>query len=141
MRLLPALLASGLLVGTVDPAHSQIIEERHGEANPMASVFKSTLFGGLAGLALGGAVELVKEDSNGDAAKWGLVIGTFFGFAYGVYHVASRPDPYGALNRDPDGFGFSLPRPTIRRLRPGPLAAAAGPGVWEIRAPLAACRF
>jgi hypothetical protein len=78
-------------------ASAQIVETRQGDANPMVSVFKSTLYGAGAGTLLGLAVELIDDDSDGEATKWGFVSGTFFGFIYGFYHVATRPEPGSAL--------------------------------------------
>jgi hypothetical protein len=90
----------------------------------MVSVFKSTIYGGLAGLVLGLAVELVDEDSDGDAVKWGFVGGTFFGFGYGIYHVAHRPGPGRALlEGGSDGWEWAAPQPRLVVRRPEPLLA------------------
>jgi molecular chaperone DnaJ len=104
------LALASIFLSTV--ASAQIIETRQGDANPMVSVFKSTLYGAGAGTLLGLAVELVDEDSNGEAAKGGFVAGTFFGFAYGLYHVATRPEPGSALLEGRDG-GLALAMPRI----------------------------
>ena len=115
------LVSLSLLAGTAD---AQIIENRQGDANPMVSVFKSTIYGGLAGLVLGLAIELVDEDSDGDAVKWGFVGGTFFGFGYGIYHVANRPGPSGALlERGPAGWEWTVPDPVLVMRDPDPRLA------------------
>lgn len=65
--------------------------------NPMLQVFKSTIYGGLAGLTVGGAIALVSEDDNGEPLKWGFVAGTFLGLGYGLYWVTSRSQPRAML--------------------------------------------
>lgn len=68
------------------------IIERQGSENPVSEVAKSTIFGALAGLALGGAIALVANgNDDADIVKWSFVSGTFIGFGYGIYHVATRP--------------------------------------------------
>ena len=91
-------------------APAQIVEHREGDANPMAAVFKSTIYGGGAGLLLGLALTLVDEDDDdGEPVKWGFVAGTFFGFGYGLYHVATRPEPTGLLERRDGEWVMALP--------------------------------
>lgn len=133
------------LVLSAGPAGAQIVEQRSGDANPMVSVFKSTVYGGLAGLTLGLAVELVDDDSDGDAVKWGFVSGTFFGFGYGVYHVATRPGPGSAmLEGGPSGWQVSAPRPRLA-VRTGGAEGAGlhpdpGPSL-DVRATVLGWRF
>jgi hypothetical protein len=119
-----ALLAAGFLLTPATPARA--------DDSPMLSIFKSTVFGGLAGLALGGAVELVADSSDGDAAKWGFVAGVFFGFGYGVWHETRKPDSQGFLHGDADGWQLSAPTVELR---------LGGEAAWEIRSPLASLRF
>ena len=134
-----------LLLASAAPA--QIVETREGEANPMVSVFKSTLYGGAAGGVLGLAVGLAQDDGDlGDPVKWGFVGGTFFGFGYGLYHVSTRPEPRGMLDRR--GGTWALRPPSVEavsrapataalaRVDPSALRAAAG-----VRVPLAALHF
>ncbi len=120
-----------LCVLTIASASSaQIIESRQGDANPMVSVFKSTIYGGLAGLVLGLAVELVDDDEDADAVKWGFVGGTFLGFGYGIYHVTSRPAPGSALlERGPDGWEWGLPEPQLVVRESSPALAALAPNL------------
>ena len=102
------LVASTLFASRVS---AQVVETRQGEANPMVSVFKSTLYGAAAGTLLGLAVELVDGDSDFEATKWGFVGGTFFGFAYGFYHVATRSEPGSALlEMHEGGLVLAIPR-------------------------------
>lgn len=61
-------------------------------ADPLLTVLRNTLLGGVTGLVLGGAVGLVTdEDHRGDVVRWGFVLGTFGGFAMGV-NLAARGD-------------------------------------------------
>ena len=110
-----ALALLGLLMfALADPAAAQVTEVRRGEANPVVSIFKSTIYGGLAGLVLGGAIELIDDDDDSDALKWGFVGGTFFGFGYGIYHVTKRPEPYGAfLEGGEQGWALHWPQPSL----------------------------
>jgi hypothetical protein len=81
-----------IALSAVGPACADVNVERHGSENPMQEIAKSTIFGGLAGLLLGGAYALADDSGDdSDALKWGVVAGTFFGFAYGFYHVQTRP--------------------------------------------------
>ncbi len=61
-------------------------------AEPLMVVLKDTLLGGTTGLVLGGTLSLVlDDDSRSEAVRWGVVIGTFGGFAVGVA-VAARSE-------------------------------------------------
>jgi hypothetical protein len=90
---LSMLLSAFLIAGVPGlEANAEPVIQRQGSENPVTEVAKSTVFGALAGLALGGAVALVANgDNDGDIVKWSFVGGTFLGFGYGVYHVATRP--------------------------------------------------
>ena len=94
------LLLSGLLL-LPGPARA---------ADPLLTVLKNTLLGGVTGLVLGGAVSLVTEkDHRSDVVRWGFVIGTFGGFAMGVnlavrgheglFEAAARHAPHGDCAR------------------------------------------
>ena len=120
------ILAAATLLVLVGPARSQIIEQRQGDANPMVSVFKSTIYGGLAGLLVGGAIELVKDDADGEALKWGFVVGTFLGLGYGIYHVSTRPSPFGFLEGGRDGWKLAVPTAEVRARGPEEQARDAG---------------
>jgi O-antigen/teichoic acid export membrane protein len=140
-RLASILITSLCLLAFSSPVSAQIVEERRGEANPMVSVFKSTLYGGAAGLVLGLAVELIDSGSDGDAAKWGFVGGAFFGFGYGIYYVSTRPSPGSAmLERKEDGFALAFPRPELLVREPARWSNSRDRST-EIRAPLAVLHF
>jgi hypothetical protein len=56
-----------------------------GAAEPVVTVLKNTLLGGVTGLLLGGTVSLVTDkDHRGDVVRWGFVLGTLGGFVLGV---------------------------------------------------------
>lgn len=102
------ILLAGAL--TAPPSAAQIIETREGSSNPMVEVFKSTIYGGLAGLVLGSALALALEsDDNGDTIRWSFVGGTFFGFGYGIYHVSTREQAHAALEHGPGGWALAMP--------------------------------
>jgi hypothetical protein len=90
--ILSVLLVFTLLATSTLPASAAVNVERSGSENPVVEVARSTAYGGLAGLLLGGAIALANDGKNGgDIVRWGFVAGTFFGFGYGLYHVTSRP--------------------------------------------------
>ena len=66
---------------------------RTGAENPVLEVAKSTYWGAVAGLVLGGAVSLAKEKHTLAPLRWGIAMGAFGGFGAGVYFVANRPVP------------------------------------------------
>jgi hypothetical protein len=75
-----------ILPGPVSPVRA--------EDNSIVTVLKDAAYGGLGGLLLGGVLALVVDkDSRDDSIRWGVVAGTFAGFAYGIYEV-TRPDEY-----------------------------------------------
>jgi hypothetical protein len=106
-------------------------------ADPLLTVFKNTLLGGVTGLVLGSAVSLVTdEDHRSDVVRWGCVIGTLGGFAMGVtlaargdeglFEFAAGPGP--RANR----AGARAAAPTARRQAP-----PAGPASFTPMAPAA----
>ena len=134
------------VVGT--PAGAQVTETRESSANPMVEVFKSTAYGGLAGLLLGTAIVLAVDDEDGgEVVRWGFVGGTFFGFGYGVYHVSTRPQPQGALlDRRRGEWALAMPALSVDRgTGPDRTAGLAPPlredGLVVVRAPLARVHF
>ena len=86
---------------------------RVGAENPMITVAKATMWGGVTGLILGGAIALVADDNEIDIIKWSLVGGVFVGFGFGVYHVMSRPSGESSL-LETDGDGLALNIPTLQ---------------------------
>lgn len=69
-------------------------------ANGIETIAKDTIYGAGTGLFLGAVTSLVvKEGKRDETIKWGLVLGTFAGFGYGLYELS--------------GNGFSaVPAPT-----------------------------
>ncbi len=125
------------------PAAAQVIETREGSANPMVEVFKSTTYGALAGLLLGSAAALASDDNDNDEeyVRWGFVGGTFFGFGYGIYHVASRPRPGRAmLQGDGSGWNVGVPSAELAHRDPGE-ASPPAPTDVGLRIPVASFRF
>jgi hypothetical protein len=89
---------------------------RLGAENPAVTIAKSTFWGGVTGLILGGAVALVVDDDQEDIIKWFLVGGVFAGFGYGVYHVATREAPTSSLLRiEEEGLALGMPSVEISR--------------------------
>lgn len=100
------------------PASAAVNVERHGAENPVVEVFKSTVYGALAGVVVGGAIALAAGDSEaaGEIMRWSIVGGTVVGLGAGIYFVSKRPQP-SALLELKDG-GLSL-QPTPPQIEPG----------------------
>jgi F0F1-type ATP synthase assembly protein I len=116
MKILALLLVAAFAAAWCPaPARAAVNVERTGAENPMVEVARSTLYGGLAGLMLGGAIALV-DDSHDDAKvlKWGFAGGTFLGFGVGLISVLRRPEPTGLLQLENGRAHLALspPRPT-----------------------------
>lgn len=117
-----------VIVAVLAPAARADVEVvRKGHENPALVIAKSTLWGGLTGLVLGGAIALVAEDNEDDIIKWSFVAGTFGGFGFGVYHVLTRPQPSSALLQiDDTRVAMNVPSIMIRwedDFRSGPSGA------------------
>jgi len=107
-------LVGALLFPAVGSAQVEV--QRRGEENPVLTVSKSIVYGGLAGLVLGGALALAVDDNQDDIVKWFFVGGTFAGFGAGVYHVAHRPGPSSALLQlSPEGMTTAMPDVEVYR--------------------------
>jgi len=103
---------------------------RNSAENPMVEIARSVFYGALAGLVVGGAIELAAADASGQPIRWGIVAGTGVGLATGVYFVAHRPQP-GAMLELKDG-----------KLSPSPTALGAiEPVQGGARARLIGVRF
>ncbi|GJM44565.1 MAG: hypothetical protein DHS20C21_14070 [Gemmatimonadota bacterium] len=136
-------VASVILVLHSCPVAAQVSETRSSSANPMVEVFRSTLYGGLAGVLLGSAVALAKEDDDGsETVRWGFVGGTFFGFGFGIHHVYARPQPGQAALQLRDGE-WALAPPTVTCDHAAPAAGWSPPSASEttLRATLASVDF
>ena len=94
-----------------------------GQESPIATIGKSTFYGALTGLLVGGAAALVSGGSAGETMKWSFVAGTAVGFAYGVYDVNTRPEPKSAmLSLNSNGSAtINLPKPRLARTEYGDL--------------------
>jgi hypothetical protein len=113
MKPIPVLLSiAALSAALAAPAPAAVNVNRSGSENPMQEVAKSVIYGGAAGLILGGAVALVDDGGNdADQIKWGFAGGAFFGFGFGLYHVLSRPSASAMIEIE-DGrarLGFAAP--------------------------------
>jgi hypothetical protein len=126
--LLRALLLSALIL-LPGPARA---------ADPVITVLKNTLLGGVTGLILGGTVSLVTDkDHRGDVVRWGFVLGTIGGFALGVT-LAARGEE-GLLMSGPPGPPPARPART-GAFRPSPPVGAALSGGLGLVAPVPAGR-
>jgi hypothetical protein len=68
--------------------------------NAIKTIVTDALYGGAAGLLLGGVLMLVVDkDNRDDTLRWGAVIGTFAGFAYGIYETQHGSGEYSELLR------------------------------------------
>ena len=94
-------------------ARADVEVRRYGAENPMITIAKSTMWGGIVGLILGGATALVADKNEGDIIKWFFVGGVFVGCGVGVYHVATRPEPTSSLLQI-NGDGLAVNVPSIR---------------------------
>ena len=116
MKIVTVLLVAALACAAAPPpVHAAVNVERQGAENPMVEVARSTIYGGLAGLMLGGAFALIDDShSDADALKWGFAAGTFVGFGVGIISVLRRPEPTGLLNVEAGRAHLALvpPRPT-----------------------------
>ncbi len=93
-RTVPIIAILVTLFGIFVPsAHAAVNVQREGSENPMIEVAKTTCWGMLGGLVIGGAIALAngESDNNGDIVRWSVVGGTFLGLGYGIYHVTHRP--------------------------------------------------
>ena len=73
---------------------SPMVPSAAAEDSTLIRISKSTMYGGLLGLLLGGAVAIVVKDNRDEPIRWGLVIGVFGGFAYGVYSASTGRDDF-----------------------------------------------
>jgi len=65
----------------------------------LVTVLKDGLYGGATGLLLGAVIALVVDsDHRDDSVRWGIVLGTFGGCAYGIYDVSQ--DGFSAFPRE-----------------------------------------
>ena len=111
------LLIIGLLI-SARGVSAQVSVIREGDENPVLTIAKSTFWGGMTGLILGGAVALVVENNEDDVVKWFFVGGVFGGFGFGVYHVMNRERPSsGLIQMDGDRLALAFPTVTFKQDR------------------------
>jgi hypothetical protein len=83
-----------LLVGGAAASPAQAGGER------IVTVAKDAVYGGATGLLLGGVLALVlPSEKRDDAIRWGVVVGTFAGFGYGLYESQGPQDGFSELVR------------------------------------------
>ena len=92
---LAALLVATTLFSAAAQADVDVIRE--GQESPMVTVGKSTFYGALTGVLIGGAIALAADENSSDVLKWSFVAGTSAGFLWGIYHVNTRPEPSSAM--------------------------------------------
>jgi hypothetical protein len=91
----------------------------------------------MTGLVLGGVLTLVVDDEDrDDVVRWGVVIGTFGGFGFGIYEATRNDDLLSGPSRGEDGPAeivcadweaplVSRLDPSLNRLHPSPPRSAA----------------
>lgn len=129
-RWMSMLALACLLISMGAPAARAAVNvERNSAENPVVEISRSVIYGGLAGLVVGGAIALASEsDNSGDIVRWCFVGGTLAGLAAGIYFVSSRPQPRAVI--EVDGGALRLHAPQLGK------SAAGGAQV-----PLVAVRF
>ena len=134
---LPALLLSATAGSWPSTAAAE-------EENKILTATKSALYGGAAGLLLGGVAALVvNRDDRDNAMRWGVVVGTFSGFAYGLYDVTRHQNGLSLLplreSQAPDlaelpGFSFGRTgseRNMLGTIRPSPKSRSLGRAMYS----------
>jgi len=117
-RIVAALVCGVLALHALAPmAAAGVNVNRNGDENPVQEVAKSTLYGALTGLVVGGALALASDsnDNDGQLVRGGIVAGTFVGLGLGLWWVTSRPQPSSALEWKDGTLRASLPEPAIAR--------------------------
>ena len=111
-RVTAAILCICLLLHVLAPAALAGVNVNRGaDENPMKEVAKSVIYGGMAGLVIGGAISWASESGNGDAVRWGFVTGTFVGLGMGIWWVTKRPPASAAIEWKSGELRAQLPTP------------------------------
>ncbi len=116
-RVVSACLAGALVTELLaSPTAAAVNVNRSGQENPMVEVARSVVYGGLAGLVVGGALAVATKDNHndGDIIRWSFATGTIAGLGFGLWWVTSRPSA-SALLQIQDGTlraHVPLPQPT-----------------------------
>ena len=116
-RIIAALLCACLVFHIVAPAaQAGVNVNRNGDENPMKEVAKSVIYGGMAGLVIGGAISWASDNGNSDAVRWGFVSGTFLGLGMGLWWVTKRPSATAAIEFKDGTLRAQLPTPGVSAL-------------------------
>jgi hypothetical protein len=92
---------------------AEVNVERGGVENPVVEVFRSTVYGALAGVAVGGAIALAAGSDADEILRWSIVGGTAIGLGTGVYFVSRRPQPAAMLELKDGGMSLHPPTPQL----------------------------
>ena len=111
------LLVADTLFGATAQAHES-------RKSPVATVGKSTFYGALTGLLVGGATAWVAGGDTADILKWSFVAGTSVGLIWGVHDVATQPQPSAAMFslKSNGSTTVSVPKPQLNLSGDGSLA-------------------
>lgn len=110
-----ALLAMLSLATASTPAEAQVKVNRLGTENPAVEVFRSTLYGGLAGATVGLAIVAMDEGADADAVlRNSFGVGTFLGLAMGIAFVTTRPRPTGMIEFQDGEAHLAMAAPEFR---------------------------
>ena len=117
MQKAAAVFVLGTLLGLpASPAGAVVVVERQGQENPMVEVFKSTVYGGLAGIVVGLAIEAADNGSDeGQAVRWGFVAGTGAGLVAGVCFTAGRTPAEPVLEFSGGALHYGAFQPDLER--------------------------
>ena len=117
MRIVKALVAAFVLMGlAASSAHAQDYVQVQKKTNPVGTVLRDTVAGGLVGSAVSGGIILynmgIQDKNDYDWQRtlaWGAVIGLGAGLVWGIVDAASGPS-YAMISRNPvhDGQSMSL---------------------------------
>jgi hypothetical protein len=141
-RLVRPLLAACLIGATMAPAaRAGVSVQRTASENPVQEIAKATIYGGLAGLVMGGAIALANDGKNtSHIIRWSVAGGTFFGFAYGVYYVSTRPPGRALIEVEEGKLRLGALSPELALDAGVPLSTVLKPEVG-VRVSLVAARF
>jgi hypothetical protein len=115
-RITAALLCSILCIQLAAPAaQADVNVNRTGDENPMKEVAKSIIYGGMAGLVMGGAIAWASDSNSNDSdiVRYGFVTGTFVGLGMGLWWVTRRPSASAALELRDGELHAQLPTPDV----------------------------
>jgi len=122
-RIVIAILVAAVAAAALPaPGRADVSVRRESDENPMVEISRSILYGGLAGLMVGGAIAWATEsDDAGEILRWSFVGGTMVGLVAGVAFAARRPQPTSLLELDAGELRVHAP-PTVE---PAPGGARA----------------